>query len=144
MKIRSYNIGYKAIVFAVPIHLLAKSVSIPIDSTGVKENSGHFTLSSEILKYVKEAYLEAYADTPTATDASVAVELYNVTDGAVVASITFAGAGGSVVSSDIASSIANLVGKVLSARINVKTASATAGATQTFRSIVLRLVIGIS
>jgi len=154
MTIRHYHLDKYSITYdqlqtntiqlAIPIHLLAKSVSVAIDSTGVKEDSGHFTLTSEMVKHLKYAYLEAYADAPSATDASVDVELYNVTDGAVVTKVTYAGDSGLKTSSDIASTLKGLAGKVLSARINVTTASATAGATQTFRSVVLRLVLGIS
>ena len=132
------------IQIAIPVHLLATSLSVAIDSTGVKYTGGHFTLTSEMIKHLKAAYLEAAADAPSATDASVDVELYNVTDAAVVAKITFAGEGGVKASSDIASSLKDLAGKVLAGRINVTTASATSGATQTFRSIVLRLVLGVS
>ena len=154
MTIRHYHLDKYSITYdqlqtntiqlAIPIHLLAKSVSVAIDSTGVKEDSGHFTLTSEMVKHLKYAYLEAYADAPSATDASVDVELYNVTDGAVVTKVTYAGDSGLKTSSDIASTLKGLAGKVLSARINVTTASGTSGATQTFRSVVLRLVLGIS
>jgi len=132
------------IQIAIPIHLLAKTTTITIDSTGVKEACGHFTLTSEMVRHLKEAYLEASADAPSATDAVVAVELYNDTDASVVASISFSGEGGTKTSSDIADTLKALAGKVLSGRINVTTASATAGATQNFKSIVLRLVLGIS
>ena len=132
------------IQIAIPVHLLATARSVAIDSTGVKENCGHFTITSEMVKHLKEAYLEAYASTPTATDATVRAELYNVTDAEVITYVEYAGEGGSKVSSDIASTLKTLTGKVLCGRINVTTASATTGATQTFRSIVLRLVLGIS
>ena len=154
MVIRHYHVDKASITYdklaentiqiAIPIHLLAKSVSVAIGSTGVKEACGHFTLTSEMIKHLKEAYLEANADTPSATDATVNVELYDSNAGSVIASVSFAGAGGTQVSSDISTDIKNAVGHVLYARINVATASATTGATQTFRSIVLRLVLGIS
>jgi len=142
--IEAEDLVEKTIQIAVPVVLLGKSVSVAIDSTGVKDASGHFTLTSEMIKHLKEAYLEAQADTPSATDAAVDVELYNETDGAVVAKVTFSGAGGHLKSGDIASSLKDLAGKVLSGRINVTTASATSGATQVFRSIVLLLVLGVS
>ena len=130
--------------FVVPVHLLAKSVSVAIDSTGVKESCGHFELPSEALKHLSSAFLEAQADSPSATDAEVKVELYNETDGAVVASLTFSGAGGFTKSDDIASSLKGLAGKRLSGRINVTTASATSGATQVFRSVVLVLIYDLT
>lgn len=132
------------IQIAIPIHLLAKQTEVAIDSTGIKENTGYFTLTSEMIKHLKEAYLESFADTPSATDATVKVELYNYTDGEVVTSIEYSGVGGFKKSSDISTTLKTLGGKVLFGRINVTTASATTGATQSFRSIVLRLVLGIS
>ncbi len=154
MGIKHYHLDYHsidydrlkpdAIQIAIPIHLLADDYSIPIDSTGVKRMPGPFTLTSEMVKHLKEAYFEAYAEAPSATDAVVDVELYNVTDGAVVTKVTYSGDSGLKVSSDIAATLKTLTGKVLAARINVTTASATAGATQLIRSIVLRLVLGVS
>jgi len=126
------------------INLLATEVDVPIDSTGIKHNCGLIKVTSEMVKHLKEAYFEAYASTPSATDASVDVELYNATDGEVITALTFAGVGGYKESSDIASTLKTLAGKIVSVRINVKTASATSGATQTFRSAHLRLVLGIS
>ena len=124
----------------IPVHLLAKSVEIPIDSTGEKETCGHFKLTSELLKHLKEAYLEALADDPSATDAVVDVHLWNWTDASSIESISFSGAGGFKASSNIADTLKTLADKVVNARIYVSTASATSGATQKFRSIVLRLV----
>ena len=129
---------------AVPIHLLAKSVSVVIDAAGDAEKCGHFTLTTEMLKHLKEAYFEADADAPSETDAVVDVKLYNETDGADVVALTFSGEGGHKTSSDISSDLSGLAGKVLSVRITVSTASATSGATQVFRSAVLRLVFGVS
>ena len=129
---------------AIPVHLLAKGVDVPIDSTGVKEDCGHFELPGEAVKHLSSAYLEAAAASPSATDASVDVELYNASDGAVVAKVTFSGEGGFKKSGDIASDLKALGGKVLSGRINVTTASATSGATQTFQSIVLVLIYDLT
>ena len=154
MTIRHYHVDKHSLTYdklaentiqiEIPIHLLAKSISVSIGSTGVKEICGHFTLRSEALKHLKAAYFEALADTPSATDATVNVELYNVTDSSVVATLTYSGAGGYKATSDISSTLKALSGKLLAARINVTTASATTGATQTFRSAVLLLVLGIS
>jgi len=126
--------------FAIPVVLLGKRVEILIDSTGIKEHTGEFVLTSEMVKHLKEAYLEARAEPPSAADASVDVELYNDTDDSTVTSLTFAGEGGYKVTSNIASTLKTLAGKRLAGRLNVRTASATSGATQRFRSIVLRLV----
>lgn len=126
--------------FAIPIHLLAKSVNVAIDSTGDKEHVGHFTLTAEMVKHLKKAYLEAYAGTPSATDAVLVVKLHNFTDGVDITSVTYSGDSGLKVSPDIASTLKTLAGKILKAIITVTTASATAGATQPISSIVLRLV----
>ncbi len=124
----------------IPIHLLAKSVEIAIDSTGEKETCGHFKITSELLKHLKEAYLEVLADDPTATDAVVDVHLWNWTDVSSIVTVSFSGAGGFKASSDIADTLKTLANKVVNGRIYVSTASATAGAKQVFRSIVLRLI----
>ena len=153
-KIKRYHVERHAVEYtdlvedtiqiAIPVHLLAKSVEVAIDSTGVKEQCGDFKVASEMVKHLKNAYLTAVADAPSATDATVKVELYNVTDASVVTSLEYAGEGGFKTSSDIADTLKTLTAKQLRARINVTTASATTGATQVFRSIVLRLVLGIS
>ena len=138
------HLSPNTIEIAVPVHLLACSENIVIDSTGVRDLFGHVKITSEMVKHLKEAYLEAFADAPTATDAVVDVELYNVTDDALVTKVTYSGDSGYKVSSDIASSLKELVGKVLCGRFNVTTASGTSGASQRFRSVILRLVFGIS
>jgi len=129
---------------AIPVHLLAKSVSIAIDSTGEKETCGHFKLTSELLKHLSEAYLEVLADEPSATDATVDVHLWNWTDASSIVTVSFSGAGGFKASGNIASTLKGLAGKVVNARIYVATASGTSGATQVFRSIVLRLIYDLT
>jgi len=129
---------------AIPVHLLAKSVSVAIDSAGEKEVTGHFELKSELLKHLSEAYLEANAGTPSATDAVVEVQLYNWTDGASVVSLSFSGEGGFKKSSNIADTLKTLSGKVLCGRLYVSTASATGGAAQIFMSIVLVLIYDLT
>jgi len=124
----------------IPVHLLAKSVEIAIDSTGEKETCGHFKLTSELLKHLKEAYFEVLADDPTATDAVVDVHLWNWTDASSIVKVSFSGAGGFKPSSNIADTLKTLANKVVNGRIYVSTASATSGAKQVFRSIVLKLI----
>jgi len=138
------NLAKYIVKIAIPIHLLAKSTTVAIDSTGVKEECGHFTLPAELLKHITEAYLEAYADDPTATDAEVKVELVDVATATAIASVTFAGEGGDKKTSNIASTLADYSEKIIAGSINVTTASATSGATQTFRSIVLVLEIDLT
>ena len=125
---------------AIPVHLLAGRETIAIDSTGSKGTMGHFDLKEEIVKHLSEAYFAANAVAPTATDAVVEAQLYNTTDAEVVVAVEFSGEGGHKTSSDIASTLKNLAGKRLALRLYVTTASATAGAEQTFRSAVLLLV----
>jgi len=153
-KIKRYHVEKSSIEYqdlvsntiqiVIPIHLLAKSVEVAIDSTGEKETSGHFKITSELVKHLKEAYLEALADSPSATDAVVDIHLWNWTDAESVTTVSFSGEGGFKASSDIADTLKTLTDKVVNGRIYVSTASATSGATQTIRSIVLRLVLGIS
>ena len=140
----SENLAKFPVKIAIPIPLLAKSTSVAIDSTGVKESSGHFEIPSELLKHVTSAFLEAYADAPSATDAVVAVELYNVTDSSVIASVSYSGDSGLKKSSDIASALSGLAGKTICGRLRVTTASGTSGATQVLRSIVLVLIIDLT
>jgi len=126
------------------IHLLAYMDNVGIDATGAGKGWGHFELPAEALKHLSEAYLESYCDDPTATDAVLRIELYNETDGEVVAYIEYAGVGGFKKSSNIADTLKTLAGKVLKGRWNVVTASATSGATQTVRSIVLVLIYDLT
>jgi len=124
----------------LPLHMLAKSVTVAIDSTGEKEACGHFKITTHLIKHLSEAYLTAYAEDPSATDATVDVELMDTATGTAIATISFSGEGGSKTTSNIADTLKDYVNKLVHVRINVSTASATSGATQVFRSIVLRLV----
>ena len=128
----------------LPLHMLAKSVEVAIDSTGEKEVCGHFKVTLPLLKHLTEAYLTAYADDPSATDAVVDVELMDTATGTAIATISFSGEGGSKATSNIASALKDYIDKFVHVRINVSTASATSGATQVFRSIVLRLVYDLT
>ena len=128
----------------VPIMLLANERYVSIDSTGVKITTGCFKVTSKMVKHVKEAYLEASLASPPVTDAVVEIELYNETDAEVVTKLTYSGEGGYKVSSNIASTLKTLTEKILCGRVNVTTASASSGVTQGIRSILLRLVLGIS
>jgi len=124
----------------IPVHLLAKSIEIAIDSTGEKENCGHFKITSELLKHLKEAYFEVLADDPTATDAVVDVHLINWTDETSEAMVSFVGEGGFKSTGNIADTLKTLENKIVCISIYVSAASATSGAKQVFRSIVLRLI----
>jgi len=128
----------------VPISFFEGKVSIAIDSTGVKHETGNYLISSELVKHLKSAYLETAMINFGATDATVAVELYNVTDASVVTSISLSSDSYRTRSGDMGSTIKGLAGKEVRVRVNVTTASATAGATADFISAKLILVLGIS
>jgi len=128
----------------IPVTLADYVGEVAIDSTGVKFETRSWKVTSELVKHLKHAYLAAYADSPSETDATVKVELYNYTDSSVVTSLEYAGEGGYKESSDIATSVKDLAGKQIGVRVNVTAASGTTGATQVFRAAVLRLVLGIS
>jgi len=132
------------IKLAIPIPLLADVISVAIDSTGEKHTSGHVEIPEELVKYASKGILEAHADDPSATDAEVKVELWNWTDTASVTSITFSGAGGHKKAEIDKATLQALAGKVVNGRISVTTASATSGATQNFRSIVLVIIIDLT
>jgi hypothetical protein len=126
--------------FVVPVTLLAKSATLAIDSSGVAEFCGNQTLDPELIEQASKAYFEASAAAPSATDAVVDVELYDNTTGEVIAKVTFSGDYGLKKTADILSLLKGREGNEIAVRINVITASATAGATQVFRSAVLKVI----
>jgi len=128
----------------IPVTLTDVAGTYAIDSTGVKYIARSWKVTSELVKHLKHAYLVTYAETPSATDATAKVSLFNYTDDTTITYVEYVGEGGLKESSDVADTLKTLVGKEIGAKIEVTTASATTGATQTFRSIVLRLVLGIS
>jgi hypothetical protein len=132
------------IQIAIPVHLLANDTEVAIDSVGAKIGCGHIEITSEMVKHLKEAYFESFALAPSATDAVVEVQLIDYTTGTKIVANTYPGVEGYIKSSDIASTLKDLIGNVIYSRVEVTTASATAGATQKIRSAVLRLVLGIS
>jgi len=142
--IKKEHIAKDEIQIEIPIVFFAGELSIAIDSTGVKYESGNYLISNELVKHLKKAYLEAAITDFSATDATVAVELYNVTDASVVTSVSLSSDNYRARSSDIGDTIKGLVGKEVRARVNVTTASGTSGATAKVRAIKLILVLGIS
>ena len=128
----------------VPISFFEGKVSIAIDSTGVKHETGNYLISEELVKHVKEAYLEGGIVNFGATDSTVNIELYNATDASVVTSISLSSDSYRSRTSDIGSTIKGLAGKEVRIRVNVTTASATSGATADFISAKLILKLGIA
>lgn len=128
----------------IPISFFEGKLSIAIDSTGVKHETANYLISSELVKHLKSAYLEGAIINFGATDATVAIELYNATDASVVTSISLSSDSYRTRSSDIADTLKGLAGKEVRVRVNVTTASATSGATADLISAKLILVLGVS
>ena len=126
--------------FVVPVPLLAKSVEVPIDSTGLKEICGHQTLDPELVEQATDAYFETWGSAPSETDAVVDVELWDDTAGELIAKTTYSGDSGLKKAVGILSDLKSRVGHRIVLRVNVTTASATSGATQIFRSAVLKII----
>ena len=148
-KIVSGSIPYtklrgNTIQLEVPVVFFAGEKSIAIDSTGTKLSTARYLVSNELIKHLKEAYIEAAITDFGATDSNVSVVLRNATDSEDVASISITNDTYRARSSDISSDIKGLVGKEINFNVNVAAASATSGATATVRMIRLVLVLGIS
>ena len=129
---------------AVPLIITDFIGDVAIDSTGVKAQTYAFKIPSEAFKHIRGMKFTSYTDDPTATDAVLRVELYNYTDGEVVAYNEYAREGG-YKEADISESVAKaLNGKLLGQRVNVTTASATSGATQKVRMVALWLIYDLT
>ena len=125
----------------IPISLLTNSqTGLAADATGVKyETPYQLLVSADMLQSAKAAYIEAHIEA-SATDSATAVEFYDVTAAAVRGSAS-ANAGARVRSADFKGSL--VAGNEHTVRIDVTTASATAGATTGVQMARLILVIGI-
>ena len=126
----------------VPIPILTnEQTGLAADATGVKYTSAYTLLiSADMLQSAKAAYIEADIEA-SAADSVTAVELYDST-AAVVRGSASGNAGDRVRSADLLASLVG--GNEHQARINVTTASATAGATTGVRRAALVLALGIS
>ncbi len=142
--IRINNFPENEIQIAIPIHLLAAPKSIPIDSTGEKSSFGFFKIPPSLVKHIKSAIFAARGLTPTATDAVVNVNLKDLNTGTILATLEYAGDSGYKETNVNIDDLKNAVGDEIYSNLYVTTASATAGATQEFRSVVLVLILGIS
>ncbi len=141
--IRINNFPENEIQLTVPIIMFVNTISVAIDSTGVKAYTARAYISSETVKHAKKGVLYAHAQTPSATDAVVRVELVDDTTGDTIAYVTYSGDSGlknTIISED---TIKALSGHEVYIRINVTTASATAGATQNFIMSYFAIVLGI-
>jgi len=125
------------ITIIIPLQLIKDAKGLAADSTGVKYTSGKFRIDANGLK---KAVIRA-TWTASETDSETAIELYDETEGVVRGSVS-GNAGTDVESSDLSGSIVS--GNLHSLRVNVTTASATAGATTDVEYAILELTYGYS
>jgi len=125
------------ITFIVPLQLIKDQTGLAADSTGVKYTSGKFKINTT---HLKSAIIRA-TWTASDTDSVTAIELYDDTAATVVGSVS-GNTGTDEESSDLSASITS--GNTFVLRVNVTTASATAGATTDVDYAVLELTYGIS
>ena len=154
MAIRHYHLDYGSIKvqnfpeneiqLAIPVVNRGTTVSVAIDSTGIKAWTAWARVTPEMVKHAKGGLLVASALAPSATDAVVAVELVDDTTGSVIASVTFAGDSGTKTATIDENTVKGLADHNVHVRVNVTTASATAGATQTFNMLEFIIILGIS
>ena len=135
--IKSGDLESNTISFILPLQLIKDQSGLAADSTGVKYTSGKFKISKNGLKSVviRASWSASHTDSVTA------IELYDENAGAVRGSIS--GNTGTDVEASV--DVASLVdGNLHSLRINVTTASATAGATTDVDYAILELTYGWS
>mgnify|MGYP000279970537 CR=1 FL=1 len=126
-----------AISFIIPILGIYERTGLAADSTGVKYEGPRFKIDTNGLKSAK---IRA-TWTASETDSETAIELYDVTAGSVVGSVS-GNAGTDVESDELKDAITS--GNLFELRVNVTTASATAGATTDVKYAILELVYGYS
>ncbi len=154
MAIRHYHLDYGSIKvenfpeneiqLAVTVVRMANNQTVAIDSVGAKYSTSRAYIPPELVKHAKGGVLIAHALTPTATDAVVTVDLKDDDTGDIIATVTFSGAGGTQTATLDADTVKALSGHQVHLRIYVSTASATAGATQTFDLAQFYIILGIS
>jgi hypothetical protein len=124
----------------IPV-LTDEKAGLAADSTGVKYTAPYkFLISSDLLSCAKAVYIEADIEASNA-DSVTAVELYDTTAGVVRGSAS-GNSGDRIRSSDLKASL--VAGNEHTVRINVTTASATAGATTGVRAVRLITSLGVS
>jgi len=117
--------------------------SIAIDSTGTKLKTAYHLLEEQDVAHLKEAYFEVAITDFSATDATVDIVLYNVTDSVEVVKCSVSSDTPRVRGTISIDTIEGLVGKILAVEVRVATASATSGATAVFKAARLILVYEI-
>lgn len=122
----------------IPIIAESPQAGLAADSTGVKWTSIDLVFLAAEIASLKGAYVEA-SWTASATDSVTAIELYDATAAAVLASVS-----GNTGTNSRSTAGTITAGNVLNVRVNVTTASATTGATTDVSKAVLVLVFGAS
>jgi len=123
----------------IPV-LTNEQTGLAADSTGVKYTTPYtFNLSTRLLDSAKAVYIEGDIEA-SETDSVTAVELYDATALAVRGSFS-GNAGDRLRSGDLKASL--VAGNEHQIRVNVTTASATAGATTGVRRSSLIVEIGV-
>lgn len=154
MAIRHYHLDYGSIKvnnfpeneiqIVIPIMFVSLQQNFAIDSTGVKYSGGSIKIPSEMLKHAKKVVFGVNLGSPSATDAVVVGEFRDWTTATNIATLTFSGTGGIQETEVDLDTLKNAAGHQFNFRINVTTASATAGATQPLVGAYLLIYLGIS
>jgi len=135
--IRASELKDETITFILPLQLIKDITGLAADSTGVKYASGKFKIDTNGLK---SATIRA-TWTASATDSVTAIELYDETVAAIRGSVS----GNTGADTEASVTAGNIVDENLhSLRVNVTTASATAGATTAVTYAILELKYGYS
>ena len=122
----------------IPVIAETARTGLVADATGVKWESIDLILNAAEIQSLKGIYVEG-TWVASVADSVTAIELYNVTAAAVICSIS--GNTGTNIRSTAGSPVA---GNIMKVRVNVTTASATAGATTGANKAVIILVFGVS
>jgi hypothetical protein len=108
-------------------------------TTGVKDESNAILISSDLLACAKAIYFESGLEAIT-SGATVAIELYGVTEAAVITSLSFTASSKRARTADIKTSL--VAGRAYYTRINVTTA--VTGGTTGGAEPKLIVVLGVS
>jgi len=134
------RIASNTIRFGVQIPIIAETArtGLAADSIGVKWESIDLIFSADELQSLKGAYIEG-TWTASNADSITQLELYDVTAATIIASVS-----GNTGTNSRSTAGTITAGNVLRVRVNVTTASATAGATTDVTKAILILVFGVS
>jgi len=131
------KLSSNTIQIVIPIIGIHDQTGLAADSTGVKYEGPRFKINT---RHLKSAVLRA-TWSASHSDSVTAIELYDVTDGAVRGSLS----GNADTDAETSIDVSALVdGNLHELRVNVTTASATSGATTDVDYAILELTYGIS